>query len=135
MSGGKKARENEGKAEMLGDAARHVGFVDEQGVEVGGAGGGWTVAKDHAGDVFYALDGEAEAGETAKRAEALIEELEGARWVVLRADAVELDAGGANTGLSVGDAEEDDLMPAPFELFCEGGHGVDVTGAGETECS
>jgi hypothetical protein len=26
-------------------------------------------------------------------------------------------------------------MPAPFELFCEGGHGVDVTGAGETECS
>ena len=87
------------------------------------------------GGVFDALDGEAEGGEAAEFAEALIEALKGAGWVVLGADEAEFDAGGANAGLGVGDAEDDDFVAAPFELSGERGQGVDVSGAGETECS
>jgi len=48
---------------------------------------------------------------------------------------VEFDAGGANAGFGVGDAEEDDLVAAALELSGQGGHGVDMTCSGEAECS
>ena len=65
----------------------------------------------------------------------MIELLEGAGRVVLVADEVEVDAGGADAGFGVGDAEEDDLVAALLEAAGEGGHGVDVSGAGEAEDS
>lgn len=120
---------------MFGDVAAHVGFVDEEGVEVGGADGVGAVAEDHAGGVLDALDGEAEGGEAFELTEALVEGLEGAGRVVLLADEVEVDAGGADAGFGVGDAEDDDFVASLFETPCERGHGIDVSGAGKTECS
>jgi hypothetical protein len=132
---GKEGEGDEGQTEVFGDAASHVCLVDEQGIQVGSASGVRAIAQDHASGVFDALDGESEGGEAAELPETLIQALQGAGWIVLGADKSEFDPGGANTGLGVGDAEDDDFVAATFELSCERGEGVDVTGAGETECS
>ncbi len=132
---GEEGDGDEGQAEVLGYVATHVGLVDEEGVEVGAADSGGAVAEDHAGGVFDALDGEAEGGQAAELAEAVIELLEGAGRVVVDPDEVEVEAGGADAGFGVGDAKEDDLVATLLEVAGEGGHGVDVSGAGEAEDS
>ena len=120
---------------MFGDVAAHVGLVDEEGVDVSGADGSGAVAEDHAGGIFYAFDCEAEGGEAFEPAELAVKFLQGAGWVVLMADEVEVDAGGTDSGFGVGDAEDDYLVATLFETAGQGGHGIDVTCAGETECS
>ena len=132
---GEEGDGDEGQAEVLGYVAAHVGLVDEEGIDVGAADGGGAVVEDHAGGVFDAIDGEAEGGEAAELADAAVELLEGAGRVVVGADEVEFEAGGADAGFGVGDAEEDHFVAALLEVAGEGGHGVDVSGAGEAEDS
>ncbi len=81
------------------------------------------------------MDGETEGRETFELAELAVEFLEGAGWVVLLADEVEFDAGGADSGFGVGDAKDDYLMAQLFETAGKGCHWIDVAGAGKAECS
>jgi hypothetical protein len=48
---------------------------------------------------------------------------------------MEVDTGRAHTRFSVGDAEDDHLMPALLQTAREGGHRIDMPGARETECA
>jgi len=120
---------------MLGDGASHVGFVDEQGLDVGAAHGIGAVAEDHEGGRADALDGEFEGREAVELAEAVVQFLESAGRVVAVADLAEFDARCADAGLDVGDADDHDRVAALLETAGEGGHGIDVAGAGETECA
>ena len=131
---GKKGDGDERKSEIFGDGAAHVGFVDQHGVQLCVACDFGSIAEDHARGVFDTLYGEAEGGEAVEFAEALVELLEGAEGVVGAADELEVDAGGFDASLGVGDAEDDNFVAALFQPPCEGGHWIDVSGSRETEC-
>jgi len=90
---GKEGDGDEWEAEMFGDGAAHIGFVDQHGVKICVAYGFGSIAEDHARGVFDALYGEAEGGEAVEFAEALVKLLEGAEGVVAGADELKVDAG------------------------------------------
>jgi hypothetical protein len=126
---------DEGQAEILGYAAGLVGFVDQQGFDASRFDCGRAVAQDHVHVVAYALDGEAEGLERAQAAQLVVKLAESAKGIVFGADLAELNAGGADAGLGVGDAEENDAVSALDETAGERGEGVEVAGAGEGERS
>ena len=74
--GGMMAMEIQGQTEIVGDVAAEVGFVDEEGFDLGAAGCFRAVAEHHAGGVGNAFEREAEAGQAVELAEMKVEFLE-----------------------------------------------------------
>src|SRR5271165_928555 len=120
---------------MFSDRARHVGFINEHGLDSGGLDAIWAIAKNHTGVVPDAFDGEAKGFEPLQAAELVVELFQPAEGIVLEANLLEFDTGGANASFGVGDAEEDDAMPSLLQAPGECGEGVQVPGAGKAECS
>ena len=96
---------------------------------------GGAVAQDRAGSILDALHGELEGVQAFELTEMLVEFAQGSGGIVLLANQLELDASGADTSFSVCNAEDDDVMTAAPEGTRQGGHGVDVAGAGEAKRS
>jgi hypothetical protein len=125
----------EGQAEVFGYGAAHVGFVDQHGVEVGVVYGCRSIAKDHTGGVFDAIDGEAKGCETVQFAQAAVQLLKRSYGVVLGADPLKIDTGCFDAGFGVGDAEDHYLVASVLQTSSERRHWIDVSGSRETKCS